>query len=405
MGRAIEDVHQTVDMTNPELWRHPGAHFEPWFGERTRVGRVPANDSIMLFHHADVRNALCEPRLGAMGTRAFESMGWNDGSFVEWMRRNIVALDAPAHTRLRGLVGRSFTPRRIAELAPLARDIAHSLADTMAESREVDFYDSFAQRLPLNIICSMLAIPDIDHAQMQRWTEAINVATGIPRPSARAAADEAVEGIGGYVNGLISERRKKPGDDLLSSLIHSQEDGGRLSEEELPVMVIQLLVAGHETTRNLIGNGMYTLIRYPDQFNRLRRDRSLIANAVEEMIRFEPSLIWIARVTREDLEIGGVEVERDRLVLLNLAAANRDPAVHPDPQVFDIQRSDIRPLSFGLGEHYCIGASLARLEGLIAFEVLLERFSRIEFAGAEPRFAAYTALRTLESLDLSLTPR
>ncbi len=400
----MEVLHPTVDMTNPELWRQPGAHFAPWFRERTRVGRVTTMDSIMLFHHADVRQALCDPCLGAMGTRAFESMGWNGGPFVEWMRRNIVAVDPPAHTRLRALVSRAFTPRRVAELRPLAHRVAHELADAMADQGEVDFYDAFAQRLPLNIICSMLAIPDIDYQQMQRWTEAINVATGIPRPSARAAADEAVEGIVDYVNGLIEERRRRPGEDLLSLLIHSQEDGDRLSAEELPVMVIQLLVAGHETTRNLIGNGLFTLIRNPDQLARLQQDRSLIANAVEETIRYEPSLIWVARVARQDLELGGVGIERDQLVLLNIAAANRDPAVHPDPERFDVARPNIQVLSFGLGTHYCIGASLARLEGQIAYEVLLDRFSHFEFVGAAPRFAAYTALRTLESLNLRVTP-
>lgn len=391
-------------MTDPELWRQPGAHFASWFEEGTPAGCVASTDSLMLFRHADVRQALCDARLGAMGTRAFEAMGWTEGPFVDWMRSNIVAADPPAHTRLRALVRGAFTPRRVAELEPLVRNVAHELADGMAEAGEIDFYGSFAQRLPLNIICAMLAIPDIDHSQMQGWTEAINVATGIPRPSARAAADEAVQGIVDYVNGLIGERRRSPGDDLLSALINAQENGERLSAVELPAMVIQLLVAGHETTRNLIGNGLYTLLRHPDQLSRLRRDRGLVANAVEEMIRFEPSLIWVARIAREELVLGGAVVQEDDLVLLNLAAANRDPAVHPDPQRFDVGRQDIEVLSFGMGAHFCIGASLARLEGRVAFDVLLDRFSHIDFAGAEPRFAAYTALRTLESMRLRVTP-
>ncbi|MAE95126.1 MAG: cytochrome P450 [Deltaproteobacteria bacterium] len=400
----MEDRLPLVDMTDPELWRQPGARFAPWFEEGVPAGRVASSPSVMLFRHADVREALCDPRLGAMGVRAFEALGWKEGPFVDWMRHNIVALDPPAHTRLRALVGRAFTPRRVAELAPLARSVAHGLADDMAEAREVDFYGAFAQRLPLHIICAMLAIPGVDHAQMQRWTEAINVATGIPRPSAREAADEAVQGVVDYVKGLIDERRKSPGDDLLSALIDSQEEGARLSSEELPVMVIQLLVAGHETTRNLIGNGLFTLMQHPDELRSLRQDRSLVPNAVEEMIRFEPSLIWVSRIPREDLVLGGVEIVGDELLLLNLAAANRDPAVHADPQRFDVRRGDIQVLSFGMGTHYCIGASLARLEGRIAFEVLLDRFSDIQFAGDTPRFAAYTALRTLESMELRLTP-
>lgn len=404
MNGADTSSVRTVDLTDPDLWRQPGACFAPWFRDGVRSGLVSATDSVMLIGHADVRDALCDPRLGAMGTRAFEAMGWSDGPFVEWMRRNIVAVDPPAHTRLRALVNRAFTPRRVAELAPLAHEIGNRLADAMAEGRDVDFYEAFAQRLPLNLICSMLAIPGIDHDRMQEWTAAINLATGIPRPTARAAADAAVEGIADYVNGLITERRRSPGEDLLSALIQAQEDGESLSAEELPVMVIQLLVAGHETTRNLIGNGLFTLLRHPEQLRRLRRDPSLIPNAVEEIIRFEPSLIWVARVAREDLDLGGAAMKQDRLVMLNLAAANRDPTVHPDPERFDIGRRNIQVLSFGFGAHFCIGANLARLEGRIAFEVLLDRFSDIEFIGEPPRFAAYTALRTLESLDVRVTP-
>jgi cytochrome P450 len=404
MSGADTSSVRTVDLTDPDLWRQPGAGFATWFRDGVRSGLVSATDSVMLIGHADVRDALCDPRLGAMGTRAFEAMGWSDGPFVEWMRRNIVAVDPPAHTRLRALVNRAFTPRRVAELAPLAREIGNRLADAMAEGRDVDFYEAFAQRLPLNLICSMLAIPGIDHDRMQEWTAAINLATGIPRPTARAAADAAVEGITDYVNGLITERRRSPGEDLLSALIQAHEGGESLSAEELPVMVIQLLVAGHETTRNLIGNGLFTLLRHPEQLRRLRRDPSLIANAVEEIIRFEPSLIWVARVAHEDLDLGGAAMKQDRLVMLNLAAANRDPTAHPDPERFDIGRRNIQVLSFGFGAHFCIGANLARLEGRIAFEVLLDRFSDIEFIGEPPRFAAYTALRTLESLDVRVTP-
>jgi cytochrome P450 len=382
MSGADTSSVRTVDLTDPDLWRQPGAGFATWFRDGVRSGLVSATDSVMLIGHADVRDALCDPRLGAMGTRAFEAMGWSDGPFVEWMRRNIVAVDPPAHTRLRALVNRAFTPRRVAELAPLAREIGNRLADAMAEGRDVDFYEAFAQRLPLNLICSMLAIPGIDHDRMQEWTAAINLATGIPRPTARAAADA----------------------DLLSALIQAHEGGESLSAEELPVMVIQLLVAGHETTRNLIGNGLFTLLRHPEQLRRLRRDPSLIANAVEEIIRFEPSLIWVARVAHEDLDLGGAAMKQDRLVMLNLAAANRDPTAHPDPERFDIGRRNIQVLSFGFGAHFCIGANLARLEGRIAFEVLLDRFSDIEFIGEPPRFAAYTALRTLESLDVRVTP-
>ena len=393
-----------IDFLDPQLWLEPGRFTSPLVEQGHVAAHLPATGSEMFFRHREVAAALNDARLGAMGTRAFEALGWNDGPFVEWMRRNIVSVDPPAHTRLRSLVNRAFTPRRIEALAPTVRRVARELALSMAERSQVDLYESFAQRLPLQIILQMLGIPDVDHAQMQRWTEAINVATGLPRPEARAAADAAVTGMTDYVTEFIAERRKRPGDDLLSGLIEAEEDGERLLPEELPVMVLQLLVAGHETTRNLIGNGLYCLLQHPDQLQALRRAPSALPGAVEEMLRFEPPLIWVARTVREDFEISGVPVRQGQLLLLNLAAANRDPAVHPDPHSFDISRSERRILTFGYGAHFCIGANLARLEGRIAFEVLLERFSSLEFDGEPPRFAAFTALRTLEAFPLRVIP-
>ena len=397
------DTHSpTVDLARPEIWREPAGLLADWFGKPFSAGRIASTGGLMLFRHADVQASLCDGTLGAMGTRAFDQIGWTQGPFVEWMRHNVVAVDPPDHTRLRGLVSRVFTPRRVNQIAPQVYRVAHSLADRMADSAEIDFYESFAQRLPLTIICSMLGIPEVDHSQMQCWTEAINAASGIPRVSARAAADDAIQSMGLYVEALVADRRRHPKTDLLTTLVESHDHDERLSADELPAMVIQILVAGHETTRNLIGNGLFTLVRHPDQMADLRSNPSLIENAVEEVIRYEPSLIWVARVAKQPVELAGAEVDAGELILLNLAAANRDPQVHEEPQNFDVRRQGIRVLSFGMGAHFCIGASLARLEGRIAFEVLLNRFSEIHFSGPEPRFAAYTALRTLESLSLSL---
>ncbi len=393
-----------VDFLDPKLWLEPGRYTQRLLDEGHRAAHIPATGSEMFFRHRDVAAALTDPRMGAMGTRAFESAGWERGAFVDWMRRNIVAVDPPAHTRLRSLVNRAFTPRRVEALAPVVRRVAHDLADAMAERGRVDLYESFAQRLPLQIILQMLGIPEVDHAQMQRWTEAINIASGLPRLDARENADAAVEGMTEYVNQHITQRRRQPGDDLLSALIAAEEGGERLRPEELPVMVLQLLVAGHETTRNLIGNGLYCLLQTPGALEQLRHNRGRLAGAVEETLRFEPPLIWIARTPLEDFEFSGMPVRQGRLVVLNLAAANRDPEVHSDPHRFDVGRSDHRVLSFGYGAHFCIGASLARLEGRIALEVLLDRFDSIEFDGPAPQFASFTALRTLESFPLQLTP-
>jgi len=402
---AARSALPQLDFSEADLWRRPGETCSAFFAAGLSAAHMPATQTVMLFRYADVLAVLTDSRFAAVGLRPLEAIGWSEGPFVEWMRHIIVVSNPPAHTRLRSLVNRAFTPRRAAALEPKLREVGNVYADEMAEASEVDFYASFAQRLPLTIICHMLGVPEIDHQQMQRWTEALSIATGIPRLEARRDADEAVSGLIDYVSGLLRERRRRPGEDLLSALVAAEQDGDRLSSEELTAMVIQLLVAGHETTRNLIGNGLYTLLSHPEQMARLQADPTLTRNAVEEMLRFEPSVMWISRLPREDVELAGVPVAADQLVLLNLAGANRDPSVHPDPDRFDVSRSDIRVLSFGFGEHFCLGASLARLEGRIAFEVLLDRFSKLEFVGAPPRFAAYTALRTLESFALRVTPR
>jgi len=398
------EARPEIDFLDPDLWLEPGRYTQALLEAGHRAAHIPATGSEMFFRHREVAAALTDPRLGAMGTRAFENAGWERGAFVEWMRRNIVAVDPPTHTRLRSLVNRAFTPRRVEALAPVVRRVARDLAETMAERGRVDLYESFAQRLPLQIILQMLGIPEVDHAQMQRWTEAINVASGLPRLDARAEADAAVEGMTEYVGHHVAQRRRRPGDDLLSALIEAEDDGERLLPEELPVMVLQLLVAGHETTRNLIGNGLYCLLRNPGPMQTLRRDPARVTGAVEEILRFEPPLIWVARTVLEDFEFSGIPVREGRLLVLNLAAANRDPEVYSDPHRFDVERSDHRVLSFGYGAHFCIGANLARLEGRIALEVLLERFDAIDFDGPAPRFAPFTALRTLESFPLQLTP-
>ncbi len=386
-----------LDLTVPELWRNPGPICAPFFAAGKRVARVPATDGVMLFRHTDVAEALTHPNLGGSGVRAFEAVDWTSGAFADWMRRDIVSLDPPAHSRMRVLFDRAFTPRRVAALGPLVRTVAEALADEMLEAGEIDLYSRFAQRLPLALICNMLGIPNSDHTQMQRWTVAISAATGIPRPQARRAADEAITAVSDYVGEMLNERRKRKADDPIGALIEAEEAGQRLNREEFSALVIQLLVAGHATTSNLIANGLYSLLQHPAEMSRLRADPTLLDNAVEEMLRFEPPLIWTARVTQSAVELGGVPIPADRLVMLNLAGASRDPTIHPSPERFDIGRENIQLLNFGLGTDDRLGTALARLEARTALAVLLERFREISFAGEPPQFAAFTALRTLES--------
>lgn len=367
-----------------------------------RAARVPELGTVIFLRHADVAEILQDRRFGAMNARYYEQQGWSEGPYVDWVRRTLVFLDPPDHDRLRALLARAFTPRQVARVKPITEAIAEALADAAEAAGEIDLYDAFAQKLPLQVICSLLAIPTIDFDAVGEWTAALSLATATPTPEARIGADHAMQCFDDYVTRLIGERRARPGDDVLSALIAAEQDGDRLSRAELVAMVVQILYAGHETTRNLIGNGLFTLLDHPDQLARLRREPGLLRNAVEEMLRFEPPILFLSRVAHETAEIGGVRVAAGDLVHVDLASANRDPAVHADPDRFDVARRDPRHLSFGWGAHFCMGAHVARMEGQVAFATLLRRFAAIEPVGERPTWAPATALRTLERFPLRL---
>ncbi len=384
-------------------FRDPHGSAGPLLRAGARVARVPELGTLFFLRHADVTKVLLDRRFGAMGVRYYEHQGWSEGPYIEWVRRTLVFLDPPDHDRLRSLLSSAFTPRQVARVRPITREIAERLAGEAAEAREVDLYDAFAQRLPLQVICSLLGVPSIDFAEVGRWTEALSLATATPTEAERREADRAILSFDDYVGALVAERRARPGDDLLSELIAVEEGGDRLSKDELVAMVVQLLYAGHETTRNLIGNGLFTLLQNPGELARLRREPALLQNAVEEMLRFEPPIIFLTRIALGDSEVAGVPLQRGELFHLGLASANRDPDRYADPDRFDVGRSDNKHLSFGWGMHFCMGASIARMEGQVAFETLLRRFAKIELVGATPPWAPATALRTLERFPVRLT--
>ncbi len=390
----------------PEFFRHPQQVAAPLLAAGARSARVPRLNTTILLRHADVHAALLDRRFGAMGVRYYEEQGWTEGPFIDWARRTVVFLDPPVHDRLRALVNRAFSPRQVAKVRPITERIAEQLANNAAERGEVDFYEAFAQRLPLQVICEVLGIDSVDCEEVGRWTAALNLVAGLLSPEQKRAADDALLAFDEYVRRLIAERRLEPRGDLLSALIAAEEAGDRLSTEELVAMVVQMLFAGHETTRNLIGNGLYTLIEHPEELAKLQRDRSLMKSAVEEMLRYEPPITFVSRVVLEDVSLGGVDFKTNQMVMLGIASANRDPKVFTLPDEFDVGRRENRHLTFGFGAHFCLGASIARMEGRVAFEALLERFESFEFAnGTPPRFAGDSALRTLESFPIRLHPR
>ncbi|WP_199846416.1 cytochrome P450 family protein [Streptomyces sp. CB01201] len=316
------------------------------------------------------RAALADGRLSKEWRNAAPGLG------VKPVSAGITMLssDAPDHTRLRKLVTRAFTPRRVDELAPRVQEMTDGFVDAMlaAPDRRADLVEALSFPLPITVICELIGVPALDQDAFRHWS---NISLSAPLLEDRLAASRSTNG---YLKRLLEDKRAQPGDDLISALIHTadQEGGDRLSQNELLGMAWVLLVAGHETTVNLISNGMLALLRHPDQLAALRADfDGLIDNAVEEMLRYDgPVETPTYRFTREPVDIAGTLVPGGgELVLVALADADRDPARYPEPDRFDIRRDARGHVAFGHGIHYCLGAPLARLEARIAVRTLLDR--------------------------------
>lgn len=287
--------------------------------------------------------------------------------------------DPPDHTRLRRLIMKAFTGRAIARLRPRIEEITTKLlADLASVDGPVDLQANYSFLLPVAVICELLGVPEHDRDQFNAWAKAFT--GGIPDEVGKAVGEEAEA----YLADLVAAKRARPTPDLLSDLVQVSDDGDRLSEQELVAMAFLLLVAGHETSVNLIGNGMLALLRHPEQLAALRADPALLPGAVEEFLRYDgPVHIATTRFTVEPVRVAGVEIPAGQFVLISLLAANRDATKYPDPQRFDIARQTSGHVAFGYGIHHCVGAPLARLEGEIAIGGLLRTFDKLELA-ADP---------------------
>ena len=316
----------------------------------------------------------------------------------------MLSADPPVHTRLRKLVSRDFTPRMIAAIAPRVREITGALLDEVAAKGEFEVMADLANQLPVLVIAEMLGIPTQRHREFKSWSNAIIASSAVPPHMPRPPESiEAAAALREFLGGEIERRRNSPGPDLISALIahHEAED---LTAGELLAFLILLLMAGNETTTNLIGNGLLALVRHPVQLARLRNDPSLMASALEEMLRFDSPVQGAIRIVRQPANVGGVEIEPGTLAIVLLAAANRDPSKFDRPEVFDIARDPNEHIAFGHGIHFCLGAQLARLEGAIAFASVLERFPRL--ALADPaitlNYRGSLFLRGLSTLPMSI---
>jgi len=318
--------------------------------------------------------------------------------------QTMLSSDPPLHTRLRKLVSKAFTPRMVEGLLPRIQEIVDERLDAVQEAGQMDIIQDLAYPLPVIVIAEMLGIPPRDRDQFKLWSDEIILTLNGPLTSpdmlerARKSAHELTE----YFHGVIDERRKEPGDDLISGLIAAEEQGQILSEDEMLTTAMLLLVAGNETTTNLIGNGMLALLRNPDQLRKLRDDPSLIQTAIEELLRYDGPVQATGRVATEDLEIDGRPVKKGQVAFCVLGAANRDPAKFENPDDLDITRHPNEHVAFGDGIHFCIGAPLARAEGQIALRTLLGRFPDLRLETDNLQWGGTFILRGLKGLPISL---
>lgn len=369
---------------------------------------------LVLTRYRDVVAALKDPRLSSRRV-ADKGIPVPD-IFLSLIRpvsgmlgRQMLFSDPPDHTRLRSLAARAFTPRVVQQMRERIEEIALELLDAKRGAPVFDLVHDYAVWLPLLVIAEMLGVPTKDRARFKVWSDDLALFIGgstRPLHVVLARAGRGVFHLQRYFRTLIRARRRAaPQDDLLGALLAAEEQGDKLTEDELLANAILLLAAGHETTTNLIGNGMYALLRHPDQLALLRREPTLIGSAVTELLRYDSPVQWTGRVALEDLKIDGVRVPAGQALAIGVGAANRDPAQFPDPDRLDIQRADNSHLAFSHGIHYCLGAALARLEGEIALSTLLTRYPELRLLDENPRWQENFTLRGIKALRVAVTPR
>ena len=363
---------------------------------------------LVLTRYADAVALLRDPKASSDNTKSAIFNGLVDAGEIDpelANRRPFLFMDPPDHTRLRGLVSKAFTPRSIEQLRSRAESLADGLIAAMAGKDEVDVIADLAYPLPLTIISDMLGVPKEDEERFRGWSHALARSLDpdfLLPPEAQAAREQAIDEFADYFRELIEDRRSTPRDDMLTRLVEAEDAGDKLSENELISTCILLLVAGHETTVNLIANGVLALARHPDQRARLQEDPTLAKSAVEEVLRFDPPVQMTGRLALAPIELPSTTLPTDGFAITLLGAANHDPEQFPNAEDFDITRSPNAHIAFSLGHHFCLGASLARMEGQIAITRFVQRFERFEVASDRLTYKDNLVLRGLTELPVSL---
>jgi cytochrome P450 len=319
-------------------------------------------------------------------------------SRAKWM----LNMDPPDHTRMRGLVNKAFTPSTVAGLVPHIEQIADELIDHVEAKGEMDVISDFAFPLPVTVIAQMLGVPASDRNIFHKYSRELTSALEIsPNLQNLNQSNKAVDALVDYFRPLVAARRKEPKEDLISHLIQAEEQGNHLTEEELLQNCVLLLVAGHETTVNLIGNGILNLLRHPDQLQKIRENPELVPNAVQETLRYDAPIQMVRRLAGEDSELGGQKIKHGDMISIMLGSANHDPTAFDNPDVFDITRTPKRTLAFGHGIHHCLGASLAEAEGRIAFATIAKRLPSMKLKTDQLHWRQSVIFRGVDHLPVT----
>ena len=356
------------------------------------------HDFWTLSRYDDIENALLEPHVFS----SLRYLGDETKTRTNATSPSMITMDPPRHDELRAIVNRAFTPRRIRDLEPRIRDIARELIEAFAESGRCDLYRDFSGPLPTTVIAELLGVPVSDREWFKEKSTDI-ISNLVPEQVGDGGSNNSSE-LGVYLAGVFEEKRRKPGDDLMSALLEADIDGVKLTTVELAGFAVLLLIAGNETTTNLISNATQQLDRFPDERRRLIESPSLLKTASEEFRRYDSPVQGLERWVASDVEVRGRKLRRGARVFLLLASGNRDEQQFPEPERFDITRTPNRHLAFGFGTHFCLGASLARLEARVAWEELFARFSDFEIEGPCERLHS-GIIRGLLSVPVALEGR
>ncbi len=382
----------------------------PWYQQLHAEDPVHWDEAInawIIVRHDDIMTILQDPRVSS--ARIMPALQRVPADQRETLRpiyerlaKQIMFTDPPDHTRLRALMNRAFTARRMDALRPVIQQIVDGLLDRVQDAGRMDLIRDLAYPLPATVIGDLLGVPRSDQDQFKKWSGDFVIFLGNARVAPERVA-EALQGVAAFIEyfrGLVAAHRAHPQDDLIGALLSAAEQGAMFDEDELFANCMFVLAAGHETTTNLIGNGLLLLLQRPDQLAALRADPGLIQGMVEEVLRYESPIRCMTRSVRQDLELGGKQLQAGQSLMLVMGAANRDPARYHDPDTFDVTRHEARHLAFGHGPHFCLGAPLARIEGQIAISTVLRRLPNLRLADESPVWEPHILFRGLQTLPV-----